>query len=48
LDIPGEEGISRAIEEFIQVNPWRSIYKVDFNHGLLVLQRTDGMGREAQ
>lgn len=41
-DIQGEEGISRAIEEFLQDNPkWKKVYEVQFNHGLIVLGKTD-------
>jgi hypothetical protein len=40
LDVPGEEGIGRAIEEFMQSNPnWQTIYRVNFNHGLLILEK---------
>lgn len=40
IDRRGEKGIGPAIEEFIKVNPWwKKIYQVDFNHGLLVLER---------
>jgi DNA-dependent RNA polymerase auxiliary subunit epsilon len=37
-DIPGAEGINRAIREFMQENPnWKSVYEAVFNHGLIVL-----------
>jgi hypothetical protein len=39
LDIPGEEGINRAIKEFLDENKeWKVIYQVPFNHGLLIIE----------
>jgi hypothetical protein len=41
LDVVGEVGIMPAIEEFMAENPqWKEIYRANFNHGLLVLERT--------
>lgn len=40
LDIPGEEGILRAITEFLdQNNEWELIYEVRFNHGLIMVEK---------
>ena len=40
-DIKGQEGILRAIDEFVESSPeWEQIYKVDFNHGLIILEKT--------
>lgn len=40
-DVPGEEGIFKAVEEFLVEHPeWRPVYHVEFNHGLTVLERS--------
>lgn len=39
LDMPGQEGIIRAIKEYTSSNGWKLIYKVDFNHGLELYER---------
>lgn len=40
LDIPGQEGINRAINEFLEQNvEWQKVYEVFFNHGLLIIER---------
>ena len=40
-DIKGREGILRAINEFVDSSSeWEQVYKVDFNHGLIVLEKT--------
>jgi cephalosporin hydroxylase len=39
-DRPQEEGITRAIDEFLAANPqWRKVYEVKFNHGLTILEK---------
>jgi hypothetical protein len=39
-DIPGQNGIMSAINEFIDEHrEWKIIYKVDFNHGLIILEK---------
>jgi len=36
----GQEGIIRAIEEFLVEHPeWKKVYQVDFNHGLIILEK---------
>jgi hypothetical protein len=43
LDIPGQEGINRAIKEFMdEKGEWKPIYQVPFNHGLLIIERIGG------
>ncbi len=40
LDVQGEEGIMRAIEEFLVEHPeWKNVYQVQFNHGLIMLEK---------
>lgn len=40
LDVPGEIGITKAINEFLDNNPeWHKVYEVTFNHGLTVLEK---------
>jgi len=40
-DIKGREGILRAINEFVDSSSeWEQVYKVDVNHGLIVLEKT--------
>lgn len=40
LDVPGEEGIMKAINEFlIENSEWRIVYKVEFNHGLIMVEK---------
>ena len=40
-DMKGREGILRAINEFVDSSlEWEQVYKVDFNHGLIVLEKT--------
>jgi hypothetical protein len=40
LDIPGEEGILKAINEFLASNlEWENVYEVQFNHGLIMIER---------
>jgi hypothetical protein len=39
LDRPGEEGINRAICEYTSANGFKSIYYVEFNHGLWIFER---------
>jgi hypothetical protein len=40
LDVPGQIGINKAINEFLDANKkWRKIYYATFNHGLLVLRK---------
>jgi hypothetical protein len=40
IDIQGEEGIGRAIEEFMKTNPlWSPVYESFFNHGMLILEK---------
>lgn len=39
-DRPGENGILDAINEFLSEHPeWKKIYEVDFNHGLIILEK---------
>ena len=39
-DIQGEEGILKSIDEFLETNKqWEKVYDVDFNHGLIVLEK---------
>jgi cephalosporin hydroxylase len=41
VDRPGEIGILPAIEEFLnEHDSWEQVYKADFNHGLIVLERS--------
>lgn len=41
-DIPGEAGINGAIDEFLQCHPeFKEVYRVNYNHGLLIIERTD-------
>lgn len=45
LDVPGAEGINRAIAEFLQNNvSWSKTYEVNFNHGLTILENTLTVG----
>jgi cephalosporin hydroxylase len=40
LDVPGKIGIMPAIKEFLDEHrEWKIIYKVDFNHGLIILEK---------
>lgn len=40
VDRPNEDGILKAIDEFVSNNPeWKEVYKVEYNHGLLVLEK---------
>jgi cephalosporin hydroxylase len=40
LDVPGAEGILRAIHEFLVAHPeWKPIYEARFNHGLIIVQK---------
>jgi hypothetical protein len=40
LDVPGEEGIVLAINEFLAENDnWEVVYSVPFNHGLTILEK---------
>lgn len=40
LDMPGEEGINRAIKEYMEKNTeWKPVYRSMFNNGLLVIER---------
>jgi hypothetical protein len=42
LDVAGDEGIGRAIEEFLDNNKqFRIIFEVKYNHGLLIMRRID-------
>ena len=36
---PNEEGIGRAINEYIQANDFRIVYRTDSCHGLLIIER---------
>jgi hypothetical protein len=39
VDRPNEAGILKAIDEFINNNvKWEEVYRVEYNHGLLVLE----------
>ena len=39
-DVEGEEGILKSINEFLETNQqWEKVYDVDFNHGLIVLEK---------
>ena len=39
-DVQGQEGILRAVDEFVESSSeWEQVYKVDFNHGLIVLEK---------
>ena len=40
-DIEGEAGVLGPILEFVEKNPqWEVVYQCEFNHGLLIIQRT--------
>ena len=40
-DVEGSEGILRAITEFVSSqSEWEEVYNVDFNHGLIVLEKS--------
>lgn len=39
LDVEGQEGINRAIEEYCAANGWRLCYDAKFNHGLRVYEK---------
>lgn len=42
LDSTGQIGIGPAIDQFLENNKnWKPIYSVNFNHGLLILERTN-------
>lgn len=39
VDRPNEDGILRAVNQFIEKRPeWEEVYRVEYNHGLLVLE----------
>lgn len=43
-DVPGAEGINRAIEEFLVNNvTWSVCYQVDFNHGLVIIENKEAI-----
>jgi hypothetical protein len=40
VDRPNEAGILKAVDEFLEKNPqWQEVYRVEYNHGLLVLEK---------
>lgn len=40
VDRPNEAGILKAVDEFLVNNPqWKEVYRVEYNHGLLVLEK---------
>lgn len=42
LDIPNTKGINFAINEFLEENTeWTVVYEVFFNHGLVILEKTN-------
>lgn len=45
MDVPEEDGIKEPIEELMGGNAWNVIYRVDFNHGLIVLERNAMVSR---
>jgi len=40
LDMPGQEGICRAIEEYTNKNGWKRILEINYNHGLWIYGKT--------
>ena len=45
-DIVGEPGITNAINEFLVKYPeWKKIYEVNFNHGLIILEKVTQNGK---
>lgn len=40
VDRPDEDGILKAVNQFMERRPeWEEVYRVEYNHGLLVLER---------
>lgn len=40
VDRPNEDGILKAVNQFLERRPeWQEVYRVEYNHGLLVLEK---------